>query len=232
MEDSPYQRQYDALQKRWPYCNQHKGYCYITKGGSFDGVHYDLEPREWGMWATAITNGKAIIDYPPRTEEFDQILESNCIKNSKGKRGKKAITMIETSNDPLTRIPNITVNVAPPATSVRRHSDPISPQKVRKSASPSPTPEPMGRKVLELLSARGYSPADYSTSALKDFLKYLKEMELAEEDYDNVYECMRAHKVGVDLFDNLNPVTLAHECQIAFGTAVRVIGYFQDWLIS
>lgn len=176
---------YMELMARWPHCSLHHGHCFIENGGSHGAQHFNFEPREWGIWASAMVNKKALADYPPRTAEFDAILENHRLKMAKGKKkGTKSRhhhTISSSDSDLGGKHKHVIVNVThppllPPA---RRYSNPASPSKAAAKQKP----------IIELLRLIGYTPKDYNDKALKDYLAWCNEN--LPGDYDNAYALVR-----------------------------------------
>jgi hypothetical protein len=233
MADNPYEQAYAELQKRWPWCSEHKGHCYITKGGSFDGTHYDLDPREWGIWATALSNTKGVVDYPPRTEEFDQILDAILIKRNKKRRGIKGVNdtnVVRLLKDidlfHHTTTPSIVYNMAPAASSVtptRCLSDPGSPQKSRRQSSTL--------SLVDLLIKVGYKNVDFCDKALKDYLIWCDAR--YSGDYNTALRPMQKHNIGVDMVEDIgNPNEISNLCDIPYGTMLRILKNVRVWLTT
>jgi len=217
------------LMTRWPHCLLHQGHCYIENGGSHGGNHFNFEPREWGMWATAIVNKKAIADYPPRNIEFDAILENYRLKGKGKKKGKKSHHRRGYSESSDSDIPNnkyrpVIVKVAHPTFSppVRRYSNPTSPSKPRIAKEKS---------IIELLRHVGYNPAQFNEKALTDYLAWCKEN--LPGDYGDAYDLLSVHEIGVDMLDLIPDAgTLSSLTKIPFGTATRILKNCREWLKS
>jgi hypothetical protein len=225
MKDVPYDQKYMELMAKWPHCTLHHGHCYITKGGSHTGEHFNFEPREWGMWGSAMVNKQAVVEYPPRTIEFDQILEKHHNAKSKGK--KKATKAGDRSrstsseSDFGSKHKHVIVNVTQPALlpPVRRYSNPTSPSKVSTKQMP----------VVELLRTRGYEPKDYNDKALKDYFTWCKRT--LPGDYDKAYELLSEHEIGIDMFDIVPDASaLSSATKIKFGIAARILKHYREWL--
>lgn len=228
-KDSPYEQARMRLNERWPHCQKHNGYCYITKGGSYDGIHYPFESREWGVWATCLQKGKAVVDYPPRNPEFDEIIAAYDNKRSKrGKKKNRSHKEDSSDNESVNRIfKHLTFNLTPQQGHLshpRRYSDPISPEKCK----------PKKRSIIDLLMRCGYEKdgvKDY-TDALNDYIAWCK-VEFPKHTFDQAYD--RFHLEQMDIEDVIavsDASTLSKTFDIPFGVARRIFENIERWLIT
>jgi hypothetical protein len=203
----------------------HHRYYFIKNEGSPDGQHFNFEPHEWGIWATAMVNKIALVDYPPRTIEFDAILENYRLRTIKGKKNgaksriRHAISSSDFDFDNKHRpvIVNITHPALPPP--ARRYSNLTSPLKATGRQNP----------IVELLRRTGYAPKDYNDKVLKDYLAWY--VENLPDDYDNAYSLLSVHEIGVDMLDSVpDAATLSSQTKVPFGTAARILKHFHEWL--
>lgn len=222
------------LMTRWPHCLLHgPGHCYSENGGSHGGQHYPLEPSEWGIWATAMVNKVAVVDYPPRTAAFDAILEGHLKSSKKGsKKGAKTRRRGSLSSDNSESLTDkhrpIIVNVNHPSSlppPTRRYSNPISsPSKSTVIQRKIPVTD-----VLQHIA--GYQPSDYTDKALKDYLDWLAKR--APGDYDGAFTLLRNHVIGVDILLESyigDASVLQSQTNIPYGTAARILKDFSEWI--
>lgn len=217
------------LMTRWPHCLLHgPGHCYIDNGGSHSGQHYPLEPSEWGIWATAMVNKVAVVDYPPRTAAFDAILESHLKSSKKGlKKGAKVRhrRSLSSNSDSSNKHRPIIVNVnhppsLPPPT--RRYSNPVSPSSKAVAHRKTPVTD-----VLQHIA--GYKPSDYLDKALKDYLDWLAKS--TPGDYNRAFMLLSQHEIGVDILLYIGDASVLHnQTNIPFGTAARILKHFSEWI--
>jgi hypothetical protein len=216
LKTSPFEVTFDKLQEKWKCSKSNHRFCY-REGET--GIHYQLEAREWGLWATAINEKRALFDYPPRTLDFNAILEKQLKMRSKkkshnaddsssdeGRRGQQTIKVI-----------NVT---APVNRSGRRHSDPYStPMKSTKSSI----------SAAELLVKRGYNSAQFDDEALSDYCQWLYKKH-SRATLSNSFDTLKTHGIGADLLGDIEPAFLMTNLNIPAGDALRITKYIKEWL--
>jgi hypothetical protein len=212
------------LMTKWPHCSVHHGHCYVTKGGSYHGEHFNFDPREWGIWATALVHKQAVVEYPPRTEEFDIIID----KYRSAGKGKKKGSKIQdhhrslSSSDESSKYKNVIVNITHPSRQsppAHRYSNPTSPFK----------PSTKQKSVIELLRNARYNSDDYNDNALKDYLNWCHES--LPGDYDTAFMLLSEQDIGIDMLDSLpDASTLSSQTKLSFGTAARILKHYREWL--
>jgi len=228
MKDSPFEITFDKLQEKGKCSKAGHQFCYLPNGEH--GPHLQLDPREWGLWASAINDNRAVIDYPPRNCEFDSILEKHsksCKKSNKGKHEHDS----DSENGESRRHQTIKViNVTAPTShrSGRRHSDPYSsPVKTTK-----PRPVESVVNVLELLQKRGYGRLDFVSKALLDYSEWLSENFYPTEALSGSFDILRDHKIGADVLGDVDAVFLLTHCKMPIGDALRITKHYKNWLLE
>ena len=240
MQSDPHEQIFAELTKRWPYCTKHRGHCWINKGNSYDGLHYDFQSKEWGSWATHILNTKSVYDYPPRNEEFDQAI---IAIDSRRKKGRGINNSNSSNNDVMTLLNSLDfltnrnpspqppviyqMPVSAPSTivpSIRRLSDPGSPQKVRRQSTYR-----ADTSLVDLLHQARYEREDFCDRALKDYLEWCQATYPGE--YVSVVETLQKCNIGVDTFEDIdNPLGASEMCNIPYGTMLRILKNVRLWL--
>lgn len=176
-----------------------------------------------------MVNKQAVVEYPPRTEEFDLIMEANCAKRTteRKKKGSKArarkYSTSSSSDDSNSKNKHVIVNITQPSLvpPARRYSNPTSPSKASTKLTP----------IVELLRKAGYTPNDYNDKALRDYFKWCSEN--LPGDFDKAFELLSKHDIGIDVLDSVADASaLSNWTKLRFGTASRILKHYREWLDS
>lgn len=169
-----------------------------------------------------MVNKQAVVEYPPRTEEFDVIMDKYRNTKSKGKKkGSKGRRSISSLDSEHSKHKHVIVNITnpglqPPAC---RYSNPTSPSK--SSAKQ--------KSVVELLRNAGYMPKDYNDKALKDYFKWCGDN--LPGDYKRAFQLLSEHEIGIDMLDSIPDASaLSSQTKLPFGTAARILKHHREWL--
>lgn len=209
MSNTPFVTHFKALQARWT-CSQHPHHCYVdpaTQG------HFKLDSRDLGDWATAMLNGCAALVCPPRTAEFNALLNG---KRNSTKKGN--FTPSESSHGAI--VQNF-YNYQP-----QGDSTPSKPSIVT-SSNAAVTP------------LRGISPAEYSDSALRQFLAFL-EARFNDGKFNEAFNILQANDIGVDHIrdagksskDKKEIIQMLMDVGLSPGLSWRIVKGFNDWRAS
>jgi len=209
---------------KWPHCPRHGGHCYITNGGSYNAEHFNFEPNEWAIWVTALLNNQAILDYPPRTQEMDMIIEKHRNK-SKGKKkpskSRHRRSISTSDSDSTSKNKHVIINVTQPSLFPpgRRYSNPTSPSKAAAKEKP----------LVELLRLAGYKRQDYNTKALKDYLEWCGKN--FPGDFLKAFSLLSEHEIGIDILDSIaDAQTLCSQTKISYGVSTRILKHYHQWV--
>jgi hypothetical protein len=224
---------FEKLQKRWT-CEQHpQTYCYLDQLASGKAQHISFSPRQWGVWATAIMEGKAIYDYPPRTADFEAMLED--ARNNRGTRSKKSKREDSDSDRNATKL------VFNHYHSARGFSDfpgqqpsnsdfSKSAQFGRRYSDPSHSPQkPLTKSTLQALKDLGYQPGDWISRGLEDYFKWLDD-QFQGMRFLKSLTAVQAQDIGLDSFEGMKADFLANHCNISPGDALRIVHNFRRWV--
>jgi hypothetical protein len=222
---------YEALQKKWT-CEKHAGrYCYIDQLASGKESHLQFTPVQWAIWARLIQGGKALMDYPPRTSDFEAILEAarkgNCTQ-ARGSKKSKYEDSDSSDGKGHKVVFNLHSGVLGPdvqsshsAKSGRRYSDPFhSPRKSSKT-----------RDICEVLRDMGYAAGDWTSRGLEDYFKWL-EGQYEGLSFQKALTAVQAQDIGLDSFgrDGMDARFLSSSCGISPGDALRILYNFKRWV--
>jgi len=159
------------------------------------------------------------LDYPPRSHEFNAILEKHLKTRSK----KTCHDYHDSSFDDEHRrqqtikVINVTASVN---RSSRRHSDPYaSPVKSTKLITP----------VYNILLRRGYTHAEFNNRVLSDYCQWL-DGKYPGANFGGSFDSLKRDKIGGDLLCDVDSVFLITHCNIPPGDALRIIKESKTWL--
>lgn len=238
MTRTPFDQTFEALQKKWQ-CSKHGpgNSCYIDSTASGNDNHLRLQPRDWAIWATKIMEGQAIMDYPPRTREFEIILAIARAESRKGSRRSKKDDLSDSDRDgkphfkiinyhPAAAYPDFGPhhhysNFMRPSQYGRRHSDPS--QSPRKSSST--------KDIIQSLKDMGYSPREWVSRGLEDYFKWL-DNQFEGMSFQKALENIQSHDIGLDSLgmEGVDVKFLASHCGISPGDALRILNNFKRWV--
>jgi len=186
--------------------------------------HFEFEPHYWHQWALALNENQAVVSYPPRTPEFNDLLEQ--LRNG----GKTAKTRGIISDDLLR---GLTLNVHPappppdyyalgPTPRSRRYSDP-SPQKPKKAKK-------LNNDHLEEI---GYNYKDWYGRGLDDYFNWLQTT-YSGLNFDDALKVFKRESFGLDMLleggQFLTPTFLISTYNLPGGVAVRTLNEIKNWV--
>ena len=226
-----YEEAFNSLQMQWQ-CNKHNTYCYIDKTSSRKNLHLKFTPMEWSIWATAVVKSMAVIDYPPRTVEFELILDKHRAEfRQRRRKPKREESSYSDDNLPIsTEVISMSQypygEFAPskqpyPNLRVRRYSDDSHLRR-----------DPSARKdITESLKDVGYDPGDWVSQGLDDYFKWL-DIQFQSSNFQNALTAVRRQDIGVHSFgmDRVDAEFLITRCGILSGDALRILNNFGCWL--
>src|SRR5580692_5210868 len=215
--ETPLMQTFAGLQDRWK-CTKHH-FCY-REGSNGKERHYEFEPHLWHNWAQQVNLGHAVMNYPPRTPEFDNLLNTLRDGNRTGKSSQRTIS----SDAELPKAFTLNVNHAPPPPD-------YYPQPSRSRRYSDPSPRKQKRHNIETLREMGYSSADWTGRGLDDYFAWLATTLGPSEKWNQALTTLREQDFGLDLFvdGSLEAQFLVNNCQMASGTAIRVVANFKKW---
>jgi hypothetical protein len=223
---------FEQLQQKW-ICEQHtQKYCYLEPLASGKFQHLSFTPMQWGIWATAILNGTALYAYPPRTPDFEAILQET--RKKCGGRSKKST---RNDSDSDGKAPKVVFNHYHSANGFSefpgQHSTSSDfskpPQFARRYSDPSHSPRKPSRKnTYEVLKEIGYQPVDWTSRGLEDYIKWLEDQ--FQGSFEKTLTALQAQGIGLDSLDGMKAEFLVDHCQISSGDSLRIVGNFGRWL--
>ena len=224
---------FEKLQKRWT-CEQHTNtHCYLDQLASGKAQHVSFSPRQWGVWATAIMEGKAIYDYPPRTADFEAMLED--ARNNRGTRSKKSKRDDSDSDGTATKVVFNHYHSANGFSDFPgqhpTNSDSSKPLQLgRRYSDPSYSPrKPPTKNTYEVLKDIGYEPGDWISQGLEDYLQWLDD-QFQGTPFQKTLTALQGQDIGLDSFDGMKADFLASHCKISSGDALRIVCNFRRWV--
>ena len=188
---------------------------------------------QWGIWATAIVEGRAIYDYPPRTADFETMLEN--AGNHRGTRSKKAK---REDSDSDGKAPKLVFNHYHSANGFSdfpgqhpANSDFSRPSQLgRRYSDPSHSPKkPPTKGTYEALKDIGYQPGDWISRGLEDYFKWLDD-QFQGTRFQNTLAAVQTQDIGLDSFEGMKADFLANHCKISLGDALRIVRNFRRWI--
>jgi len=162
-------------------------------------------------------NSTAVIDYPPQTVQFAQILD----KHRAGSRHECIPVIINMSRDPHDEL-------APSPPDFHQYP----PYARRYSGDSHLGREPSSRlDIAESLKAVGYGPADWVSQGLDDYFKWL-DAQFESSNFQKSLSAVRRQDIGLHSFgmDGINAEFLMTQCGILAGHALRILNNFGRWL--
>ena len=215
-EQGPHLEAYRELQDRWRCleCSTN-GFCYRKKNlDTGRVVHINLDSDIMSKWAALMVTGDAVAHCPPgNVEEFDKLVTDAM--NSKKKKSSNTGTHAFNSIDGHGGAPQVVYNynIAPPQ-------------------QPSPRPEtpkaPKATCVSLLSPIHGIEPKDYNTAGLEAFMDYCYK-KYDDFEFLDAFHSLQEKRLGIDLLKDIDANILKSECNLSYGTALRIIKCYPAW---
>jgi hypothetical protein len=195
-----------------------------------------------GIWARGILEGVATVMCPPRTREFNALLDS-AAKRSKPhikKKSKDESSDEEAQSRAKYPPPQIHfVQVPPPALTSSSTNDPTSgvvPRRRNSLPTVSPQKGTTLRPFTSLIAASSigqFTSKEYNGTGLLAFLTWCTE-KYGGDEYTRAYEKLREEGIGIDLLaeQDITADVLATKCYVGFGTALRILKSHPIWLAT
>jgi hypothetical protein len=196
-------------------------YCYReTMNGKEH--HFEFEPTMWHQWAEAILRGHAVKNYPPRTREFDDLLDT--LRRNSGRTGTRASQRNVSGTDDLLKGLTLNLNHAPPPP----HEYYALPPRPRRYSDPSPRKPKQPN--FETLRDIGYEPADWTSQGLDDYFSWLT-TKFGTLNFDEALTALKTQDIGLDLLldGTTDAQFLVTNCHISGGVAARIVNNFRRW---
>ena len=198
--------------------------------------------NDWAAWATLISVGKAVIEYAPRTPEFNDLLDDFRFGIENGssrlkKSSKKSKCDDSDDEDKLPKALPITINMShpppypdmygrQPSYRPRGYSDP-SP---RKPLNKDKDKEKKDKDKIGCLQDLGYEPVDWISHGLDDYFAWLSNT-FRGSKLEQALTALKQQEIGLDsLADGADVQFLITNCKVSSGAALRIVNNFQRWL--
>ena len=217
MTPTTYTVMHTRLQDKWR-CAHHTGsFCYVDPTSNH---HIHLSPAELGIWATAIIHEAATISCPPRSVEFDKILNP---KKKGGSTAKTTPQNVEIHEDHVnSNKPIIHYHMLPPTIAAAPRQEEPTPKKKRRRSS---------IHALKSSPIPGFEVPEYNSKGLLAYLKWCTD-KYHDCEFMDAYGSLSKHKMGIDVILAVTALDLHKVCDISFGTAIRIIHCYPKWLLE
>jgi hypothetical protein len=224
MRDDAYIAKYAQLSDLLK-CDVHynqKCYKFTSSNNCRPSDHIKLDAKAIADWTTSILNGGATLTNPPRTEEFERIL------NPRSRSKSSSSNLISTPN---TNAPPIIVNFGR-----HGHGNLGSPWSSSPPCTPH-TPRPVRRSsrapaVFSSPLVDHESFEQFNGDGLRAFIVWCEQEYKVREnntEFKEAYQIMRAKGIGVDILEGKDSNWLTAQ-GILVGTADRIARSFRKWL--
>ena len=210
MKDNPLTKAFQALQDALKCDDIHYGkYCYKPYPNAQAWEHVQLSAQDLRGWATAITHGTATLYNPPRTLEFNKVLNPT-------QQHRRSTTASNSMPDSAGNVPTIHFHLPDHS----RSETPCTPVGRYRPAAPETFSSP-------LVAHESFKDGD----GLRTFINWCEieyKIKAGNGAFEQAYTLLHEKEVDVDIMDNKS-ADCFQKLGIACGTAERLSKSFPKW---